>query len=398
MKVTHCPERKRPSKWRLYHRGRSSYYPTEEAARKAADEIAESTSMIRGRLSAAQIDEVIHCRELLKGTPLLRAVRFYLEAHRAQTEAMQEPAAVMIAKFTNTLRGRPKYLAEATRNLGLLSKSLGPKIAVGEISTNDIEEFLNCFDSEWSHDAALKFARAFFKWACSARVRARTDNPTDLFEFKNPQGSKIYLTIADATHMLGVCRTDFPDILPAIALQAFAGIRTEEIIRGDWRTIRRGSIRLDPEVAKMGQVKGKRVPRIIDFWPAALDAWMPSPLPTSGPIAADFRRRKGELIAACRESKKDFRWGQNALRHSYGTYAYAFFQSADRVAKLMGERDVDTLINHYAEYETEENGQAYLSIGSSRLEAPPMPKNIMNLIQQIHRATSSQPAAEAASA
>lgn len=112
---------------------------------------------------------------------------------------------------------------------------------------------------------------------------------------------------------------------------------------------------------------------------------MPGEFPVDGPIANHYRRMKGRLIARCRETKGDFRWGQNAFRHSYGTYGLALFQSADRISRLMGDRDVDTLYNYYAEYETQERGREYFSIGSAIVEPLPLTKVDVKLLKRLMR-------------
>ena len=253
--------------WRVYHRGKSYWFKTETAANSKKDDLAEG----RGQLSKREIDEYRYCRELLKGVPLLRAVRFFNEHNSARLTNSTRTVEELVTDFKNQLHGRPKYLQEAKRNVGLLADFCG-KMLIGEPSTTTIGEFLAQFKSPWSYDRALKFAKAFFKWAMSPKVRARPDNPCAPFSFKKPAGSKVYFTIDDATHVLKVCRSEFPSLLPAVALQMFAGIRTEEVIRIGWKSIRRGTIRIEPEVGKMGQVKGKQVPRIIDWWPAAHDS------------------------------------------------------------------------------------------------------------------------------
>jgi hypothetical protein len=57
--------------------------------RKAAEDLRKNVGKLKARLTARDVDEVLHCRELPKGIPLLRAVRFYLDAHRGQLGAAQ---------------------------------------------------------------------------------------------------------------------------------------------------------------------------------------------------------------------------------------------------------------------------------------------------------------------
>jgi len=367
------------SPWRVYFRGKSYWFKTDEEAAKKKKELGTDA---RARMTPRQVDEYFFVQKILKGVSIVEAARFYAERNSVQLANRVRTVAELAEEYKAQLRGRPKYLQEARRNVNLLVDHCG-KIPVSEVSEQAILEFLGRFESAWSHDSALKFAKAFFKWTMSHRVKARPDNPCAGLSTRNPKGTKVYLKLSDAEHVLLTARREFPDLLPVVALQMFAGIRTEEVIRLEWHSIRRGSIRIEPEVGKMGQVKGKQVPRIIDWWPNALEAWMPTEIPAEGKVVNNYRRMKGRLLARCRETKPDFRWGQNAFRHSYGTYGLAFFQSGDRISKLMGERDVDTLHNYYAEYETEQRGQQYFSIGAKAMEPIPIPPNAMKLLQTM---------------
>ena len=58
----------------------------------------------------------------------------------------------------------------------------------------------------------------------------------------------MYLSLPDVEHVMKTCQSHFPEIIGAVALQLFAGVRTEEIIRASWPMVRRGMIRLEPEV------------------------------------------------------------------------------------------------------------------------------------------------------
>ncbi len=382
-----------PSPWRVYFRGKSYWFHTQADAEKKKTNLEGGSTL--ARLSTRELDEYLYSRELLKGISVLRAVRYFLEHNAGRMRNAAKTVRELVSDFTARLRGRPKYLQEAKRNLRLLVEHCGNTPAA-DVGPETMMRFLDGFKSDWSHDNALRYAKSFFKWTMSAQVRARRDNPCDEFKMKNPTGSKVYLSIDDAAHVLKICREEFPKLLPAVGFQLFAGIRTEEIIRIEWRSIRRGMIRIEPEVGKMGQVKGKQVPRMIDFWPAALDACLPVELPPKGKVVKWYDRMKTRLLARCHETKPSFRWGQNAFRHSYGTYGLAFFQSADRMCQLMGERDADTLHNHYAEYETQDHGQRFFSVGASKLEALPIPKGAMNLLQDLMREVSKRAAPQEA--
>jgi hypothetical protein len=64
----------------------------------------------------------------------------------------------------------------------------------------------------------------------------------------------------------------------------------------------------------------------------------------------------------------------------------------------MGERDVDTLHNYYAEYETQERGREYFSIGCDTVQPLPVSRLDLNRLKKLMDAALAEAGAVSATA
>lgn len=342
-----CPWRQTGNRapWRVVRFQKHFYFATEEDARKWIDDLGKNNI----RLSPRQADLVQYCRELLGETPLLTAGRFYLE-HSPKVE-MTRPMRELAAEYELTLSGRPKYVQEQKRNLRALVLALGDR-SITSISRKDANDFVMRDRSEWVQKPRLVQARMFFDWAKDYVPK----NPFEGISVNLPPTQKTYLSLADTKHLLDTAREHYPSLVPGIMLQLFCGVRTEEIKRLEWSAIRKSGKGHIVDISEQVSKTGER--RVIDWWPKAMSRM---PISKTGRVAVNYSRRKSFLVLKCRETKPDFKWGQNALRHSYGTYGCAYFQSAARIALLMGHRDSDTLFRSYREYVSQADGRKYFA-------------------------------------
>lgn len=141
------------------------------------------------------------------------------------------------------------------------------------------------------------------------------------------------------------------EMLPAVALQAFCGVRSREVCRLRWED-------LDSAAALLTVAKGKsktRKGRIIPLPPALLE-WLSPFLGRSGPIApAQFHRKMSELRKMMRTppKRKDgspifppCEMPDNCLRHSFGTYHLNLSRNEAETSRLMGNKP-EVLRAHY---------------------------------------------------
>jgi integrase len=144
-------------------------------------------------------------------------------------------------------------------------------------------------------------------------------------------------TPSEVARLLAVADADF---VPFIVLQAFGGMRREELRRGlQWSAINfdRGTLVIPAAIAKTGRK------RKIDLPKNAL-AWL---APYRGKHGAIFAKDPGKRIAKVSTASR-VKWKANALRHSYGSYRLESVKNAGQVALEMGN-SAAVVMRHYFE-------------------------------------------------
>jgi integrase len=162
------------------------------------------------------------------------------------------------------------------------------------------------------------------------------------------------LTVTQAAALLKAAH-DRPEILPAIAIGLFAGVRDAEIHRLDWSEVgfESGFITIKPTKAK------KKARRLIEIRPA-LRAWLEPLRQISGPVWPAGERGR-ILHEAAREAAGITKWPHNALRHSFASYALAKWQNAAALALEMGN-SAPVLMEHYREIVMPKDAEAFWSL------------------------------------
>jgi integrase len=134
-----------------------------------------------------------------------------------------------------------------------------------------------------------------------------------------------------------------PQTLPYWAIGAFAGLRSAELERLEWKDIRfeRGLIEVSAAKAKT------RARRFVTIQPA-LRAWIASYMKERHqgkvcPLGLRKRLLKDRTASGLSD------WPSNGLRHSFGSYHLEYFKNAALTALEMGHRDQDLLFRHYRE-------------------------------------------------
>jgi integrase len=148
-----------------------------------------------------------------------------------------------------------------------------------------------------------------------------------------------------------------PELLPCLAIGAFAGLRTAEILRLEWKNIdlARGHLNVPATVAKTARR------RLITMSPNLL-AWLSPYSAFSGRIWQGAVR---EYHSACQAGTKAAaldHWPNNGLRHSFASYYLGKHQDAPRLALDMGHTSTNLIFNTYREVVTPDAAEAYWRI------------------------------------
>ena len=144
-----------------------------------------------------------------------------------------------------------------------------------------------------------------------------------------------------------------PDVLPMLAIGAFAGLREAEIERLDWSEVSRGHIEVVARKAKSARR------RIIPIQPN-LAAWLAPFQGTKGKVVPSAARAK---LLNARKAAGLARWPRNGLRHSFASYRLAAIHDAPRVATELGHTSPQMLYSTYREVVRPEEAERYWKIG-----------------------------------
>jgi integrase len=149
-----------------------------------------------------------------------------------------------------------------------------------------------------------------------------------------------------------------PELVPFLAIGAFAGIRHAEIVRLDWKDIslRERHITVQAENAKTAS---RRIVPITDN----LAQWLAPFEKLLGPVCGQLK--VNHLIAKLKKNKTlrqaGFQWKQNALRHSFISYRIAELKDVARVALEAGNSPA-MIFRHYRELVTAETARAWFAV------------------------------------
>jgi integrase len=303
-------------------------------------------------LDAVAID-YSEARKLLDGVPLVDAARFYARHHKhgitrkAVAAAVDEMIAMKKAKGVSDV-----YLADLRYRLGAFKAAF--QCDVNALTPDDVAGFFQRLHlSPRSHNNCLLVLRTFFAFAqrhgwlskevdLLARVEKRSEKraPVEIF------------TSAE----LAVLLKNAPvEVAPCLALGAFAGVRTAEILRLDWFDIERhaGFIEVAAHKAKTA---ARRIVPISDN----LSRWLAI---ASRNGARVWPHSKDRFFEAMRRAADDakIKWKHNALRHSFISYRLAEIQDVNRVALEAGTSP-QMIFRHYRELATPEQAQTWFAI------------------------------------
>jgi len=198
---------------------------------------------------------------------------------------------------------------------------------------------------------------AFFKF-CKERGWIQRDHEGIEFvpKFREKGGDIEIFTVAEISHYLTHARTE---LIPFLAIGAFAGLRTAEITRLDW-----SEVHLADRFIEVKAEKAKTASRRIVPIAENLAAWLADHAQDAGRVLPfdNVAKQIGWLVAdvndafkaQAKEDGKDpkkaaqVKWKHNALRHSFISYRVAEIQNANQVALEAGNSSA-MIFKHYRE-------------------------------------------------
>ena len=332
-------------------RGRQRRFFKDKEAAKTFLEQMKVESLNHGvagmSMSEAERAEYRECADALKpyGVKIRDAVAFYLPHLKARNRSCTARELVdELLKVKEADGASARYIGDLRHRLNLFAEVFNGK-RVAEITAREVDEWLRSLAKSGSGKPVSPTTRNNFRRLLMvafnfARERGYcAANPAEgsakAKEIETPVG---ILTPDEMARLLEACDAE---LLPFVALGAFAGLRRAEIERLDWSEIdfESGLIQVTATKAKSAR---RRFVRIREN----LDAWI-RPLAKRGGAVTPSNYR--ELLDTAREAAKLKDWPQNALRHSFASYSLAHENDAAKLALELGHTNSNLVFAHYRE-------------------------------------------------
>jgi len=308
-------------------------------------------------LQQRDMSEFISARKRLAeyGHTINDAVEFFVDhlerVRRCKTTVTELAAEVIEAKRRD---GRSDaYLSDLRKRLSRFCQDFGER----PIASVTIEETDN-----WLRDLRLSpKSRANYRANVGvvfsyAKQRRMVDvNPVEFTaKPKLPDNPPEIFTVDELRTLLETARRTEPDVVPMLAIGAFAGLRDAEIRRLEW-----SEVRLDRQFIEVKSKKAKSAKRRIVPMQPNLLAWLRPYSSKHGKVVPKAARGKVERV---RTEAGLIKWPKNGLRHSFASYRLAAIHDAPRVASELGHTSPQMLYSTYRELVLPEEAERYWKI------------------------------------
>lgn len=328
---------------------------------------------------------------------LAEAVAFWCDHH-------PDGSAMTLRGLTDTLLAdlvrrncRPRSLSNVRHRLGKLCHDYGER-PVCTITAEELDQWLDVRGGGITNRD--NFRRAFrAAWNFAKKKGVVTVNPVEAIDrIKGDATMPVHWSADQVAAVLRAAESFQPDIVPALAVMAFAGLRPDETAHLRWEHVNLAEriIRVMPHTSKTRQSRAVTITDNLALWLAPYHRKGGPLAPKPGKLAiwriraamiaqlgeVEVRRRlaqhegkKGteiralklrwrDMVAEARKTAGDL-WPQDVLRHSYATHWLAQHKDLPGLAVLMGNSQ-DVIMRHYRGLATEGEAAAYWAIEPSK--------------------------------
>ena len=369
-KSTHHPSLKWVVYWPAADPGKprkSRRFPTKEKAEdfRFKKEI-EVTN--HGRKAAAlkggHLAEALWAIEQMKGQDV--SLRDVVLDYLARKERVKKSVRIdeAIYDFIDTKKKAKKsvrYLQDLRARCNQFVNSFG-KLTFADIDVATVESWLEGLEvSPVTRNNYRRALSVFFAWGKKRRFcvsnpvkdAERSKEVAERVEIFTPGEVRVILNAAPA------------ELLPFLAIGAFAGLRSEELRRLRWEDVDFLNRRIDVR-ATVAKTASERYVPMND----TLIAWLqPVAKPAGRLVAAGVYKKltafRHDLEAGqeVKEKKRpSVKWKQNGLRHSFASYALAECDNADKVALWLGHESTKMIFKHYRKRVKPETAVAWFAV------------------------------------
>jgi hypothetical protein len=300
--------------------------------------------------------QVLSCLQMLQptGRSLTEAVSWFVKQHKAAEDSVTVKLATQSLIHRATADGQSqRHVQGISSVMSIFGRIYGDKL-VAEIKGDDIQAWLDAYRtkdgrplSSVSFNSYRRYLGLFFAF-CVRRGWVRTNPSAQVTVRKVMSKAPRLLSPQDLRAILAGTPSE---LKPAVAIQAFCGLRVAEMARLRW-----SDVLITPEggYIQVGADNAKTSRRRLTPIPAQLVGWICKQRKADGFV---YETGKGSVDSlhraeiALRESLSGVEWGRNALRASALSYRLALTKDAAATALEMGN-SATVLLRDYRELTT----------------------------------------------
>ncbi|MBA2434824.1 MAG: tyrosine-type recombinase/integrase [Chthoniobacterales bacterium] len=311
-------------------------------------------------MAPAELVTIIEARTGLAkyGKSIREAADFYIDhlerIRRCNVTVSQLAAEVLAAKQRDGFGAL--YRTDLRKRLHRFATDFGSR-PIASITVEELDDWLRNLDCAPKTRANFR-ANVGVMFSYAKQRRMIDTNPVEQTSAPKliDKAPEIF-TIDELTTLLNAAVTVEPDVVPMLAIGAFAGLRDAEIKRLEWSEINlsRGFIEVKASKAKSAR---RRLVRI----QPNLAAWLSPYAALSGTVVPNNSRKKVDYVW---HTAALTRWPLNGLRHSFASYRLAATNDAAAVASELGHTSTKMLYSNYRELVFPEEAERYWSIKPS---------------------------------
>jgi integrase len=362
----HHPKFKFVLDLRAFKKGRKFFKTRAEAEAEALRQrtLLERHSREAVGLSQREMSDFIHARKKLAeyGETINDAVKFRVDhLDRVRRHG------ITVAQLTNEVieakrrDGRSRvYLRDLRYRLARFVQDFKDRSIAG-ITVDELDDWLRALPySPQSRTNYRRIIGLLFGYAEGRGIIDRNPIPRTAKPRLIDKAPEIF-KVDELRALLEAATRTTPDVVPMLAIGAFAGLREAEIQRLDWHEIDLARGHIEVKAAKAKSARR----RIVPIQPN-LAGWLRPYAEMTGRVVPVGARRKLDRI---REAAGLARWPNNGLRHSFASYRLAAIHDAPRVAAELGHTSPQMLYSTYRELVLPEEAERYWKIDPQRGEA-----------------------------
>jgi integrase len=315
-------------------------------------------------VSVCQDKDCKTCADYLKpagnvlGATIRDAVNFYLpHLHATKRTCTATELVDELLEVKEADGASERYRSDLRSRLTQFSDSFDGK-PVSEITSTQIDEWLRSRSGKETGKRLAPVTRNNFRRVLIVAFNFARERG---YCIGNPAEKTARAKIVEGT--IGILNVDqtarllesaSAELVPYIAIGAFAGLRRAELERLDWREVdlQGGLIEVTAKKAKSARRRFVRIQ-------PNLAKWLHPYAQLSGNVAPPKYR---ELLDAAREAAGIERWPHNALRHSFASYHLARFNDAAALALELGHTNSNLVFQHYRQLVKPKQAEWYWKI------------------------------------